>query len=264
MQAASIKGPARASVTASARVPSRMNLLFQTFPQPDYGQPTPAQKILAQMVCMFSRFRSCLEDLPPLFTSRTSLPTRQKQSSSEHTDICLQNDLKPLLDPANQDQNSSLNTKLQPAPCILEPGPTPAAPVSPGLGQARVENRLMPLAGSLVSAAPLLLHGTRPNLCPQTKQLPLSPTGVMGLADSCAHHADPSTSVQWGAPQPRVEPIWITSKAARSSGTPLLNLIQNMLPPDEKTPIAAHGTQNARVLNEPKETMRIDTTILAH
>ena len=105
----------------------------------------------------------------------TSLVESQREASlSEH--IWLWNDLKPLPVLANQGWNPSLDTKLQPTPCVLAPAPTPAAPMCP-LDKPGVENKWIPSAGSsvnLLHCSPTVLCQT---WCPQSKQLPISHRG---------------------------------------------------------------------------------------
>ncbi|KAF5912021.1 hypothetical protein HPG69_003295 [Diceros bicornis minor] len=166
---------------------------------------------------------------------------REEQSPSEHTDICLV--MKPLPQqppvPANQGQNSSLNTRLQPTLCILPPEPKPAAPTC--LGREQTDS---------FSRQPCQLYSTAPTWYWAKFDAPNQAVG------SVSHRGNSSLAalscpVEIPPPWERAQTDYLMSGQSFGSTPYKVRDSQHMLFPDEKTFTATQRMQNAGLLDGP-------------
>ncbi|XP_069863645.1 B-cell CLL/lymphoma 9 protein isoform X2 [Dipodomys merriami] len=245
---------------------------------PSHGQttapePTPAQKTPAKVVYVFSTemankaaeavLKGQVETIVSFHIQNISNSKTERSTAPLNTQIpALRNDPKPLPQqpqaPANQDQNSAQNTRLQPTPPIPAPAPKPAVPPRP-LDQESpgVDNKLIPPVGSPASTTPLPPDGTAPNSTPNNRAV--TPVSQGSSSSSADPKAPPPPPVSGGEPPTLGEnPDGLSQEQLehRERSLQTLRDIQRMLFPDEKEFTGAQSggpPQNPGVLDGPQK-----------
>ncbi|CAK6439825.1 unnamed protein product [Pipistrellus nathusii] len=243
---------------------------------PAHGQttapePTAAQKTPAKVVYVFSTemankaaeavLKGQVETIVSFHIQSISNSKADRSTAPLNTQLsALRNDLKPLAQqppaPANQDQNSSQNPRLQPTPPISAPAPKPAAPLRPlDQDSPGAENKLLPSVGSPASSTPLPPDATGPSLTPNNR------AGTPVSQGSSSSSTDPKAPPP---PLPSAEPPALGENPDglsqeqlehRERSLQTLRDIQRMLFPDEKEFTGQSGgpQQNPGVLDGPQK-----------
>ncbi|XP_048669833.1 B-cell CLL/lymphoma 9 protein isoform X6 [Marmota marmota marmota] len=265
----------------SQHTPHSMTPSTATVPRsstPSHGQatapePTPAQKTPAKVVYVFSTemankaaeavLKGQVETIVSFHIQNISSSKADRSTAPLNTQIsALRNDPKPLPQqppaPANQDQNSSQNTRLQPTPPIPAPAPKPVAPPRPlDHDSPGVENKLIAPVGSPASSTPLPPDGPGPNSTPNNRAV--TPVSQGSSSSSADPKAPPPPSVSSGEPPTLGEnPDGLSQEQLehRERSLQTLRDIQRMLFPDEKEFSGGQSggpQQNPGVLDGPQK-----------
>ncbi|XP_031230782.1 B-cell CLL/lymphoma 9 protein isoform X1 [Mastomys coucha] len=265
----------------SQHTPHSMTPSTATAPRsstPSHGQtpapePIPAQKTPAKVVYVFSTemankaaeavLKGQVETIVSFHIQNISNSKTERSTAPLNTQMpTLRNDPKPLPQqppaPANQDQNSSQNARLQPTPPIQAPAPKPAAAPRPlDRESPGVENKLIPPVGSPGSSTPLPPDGTGPNSTPNNRAV--TPVSQGSNSSSADPKAPPPPPVSSGEPPTLGEnPDGLSQEQLehRERSLQTLRDIQRMLFPDEKEFTAGQTggpQQNTGVLDGPQK-----------
>ncbi|XP_049638150.1 B-cell CLL/lymphoma 9 protein isoform X2 [Suncus etruscus] len=239
-----------------------------TAPEPAATQKTPAKVVYVFSTEMANKaaeavLKGQVETIVSFHIQNISENKTERNTAPVNTQLpALRNDPKPLPQqppaPASQDQNSSQNPRLQPAPPGPTPAPKPTAPPrpldqdSPGL-----ENKLLPTAGSPAGTTPLPPDSTGPSSTPNNRAV--TPVSQGSSSSSADPKVPPPPPVPGGEPPTLGEnPDGLSQEQLehRERSLQTLRDIQRMLFPDEREfPGAPSGVppQNPGTLDGPQK-----------
>ncbi|XP_054994647.1 B-cell CLL/lymphoma 9 protein isoform X4 [Sorex araneus] len=217
-----------------------------TAPEPAAAQKTPAKVVYVFSTEMANKaaeavLKGQVETIVSFHIQNISDSKTERNTAPVNTQLpTLRNDPKPLPQqppaPASQDQNTSQNPRLQPAPPGSAPAPKPTtAPRPLDQDSPGLETKLLPSSGSPAGPTPLPPESTGPSSTPNNRAV--TPVSQGSSSSSTDPKAPPPPPVPGGEPPTLGEnPDGLSQEQLehRERSLQTLRDIQRMLFPDER------------------------------